>query len=175
MKILIFDTETTGLPKSKLVPLDRQPQIIELFAISYEDEKEISTFDAMFNPGKPLDKKITQITGISDEMLTDKPAFSERAEEIKALIEDHELVVAHNLSFDMAMVNFEINRCNKAVAWPRPLCTVEATIHIKGHRLNLNALHNHLFGEDFTGAHRAETDVRALARCFFELRKTGVV
>jgi len=50
---------------------------------------------------------------------------------------------------------------------------VQETEWIKGHRLSLSALHEELFGEPFSGAHRARVDVDALTRCFNELRQRG--
>lgn len=175
MKTLLFDTETTGLVKNRLVPLARQPKIVELFGLSLEDEIESVEINQLFNPGYALDKDVTRITNITDEMLSSAPAFSEKAETIKNSIERHDEVVAHNLSFDKTMVDLEMERAGLKIKWPRLICTVEATEHLKGYRLNLNALHHFLFGEEFTGAHRAENDVRAMAKCFVELRKREIV
>lgn len=188
MSTLLFDTETSGLVKNKLVPLDNQPQIVEYYGLSLEDEGmllgeegrevnhlEIGNQQFLINPGKPLSAEITRITGIDDKMVKDAPSFVDVAELIKANIEAHDAVVAHNLSFDRDMIDIEMKRCGLTVNWPRLICTVESTIHMKGHRLSLTALHEHLFGEPFTGAHRAETDVRALARCYLELKKRSVV
>jgi DNA polymerase III epsilon subunit-like protein len=108
-------------------------------------------------------------------MLADAPKFSEKAEELKALIESHDEVIAHNATFDMTMVDNEMKRCGLTVNWPTVICTVEATEFMKGHRLKLANLHELLFGEVFLGAHRAENDVRALARCLLQLRAMGVV
>jgi DNA polymerase III epsilon subunit-like protein len=92
---------------------------------------------------------------------------------LKKFIEGHDEVVAHNLSYDKSMVDCEMKRAGLTVDWPELICTVEATEHIKGHRLNLTSLHELLMGEAFSGAHRAEADVRALANCFRALRETG--
>lgn len=176
MKTLVFDTETTDLIKNKLQPLDRQPHIIEFFGVSLDLEgNELYTYHFMFDPGFKISDEVTRITNITPEMLVGKPKFKEHAEEIKAIIEKHDEVVAHNLSYDKSMIDFEMKRAGLEVEWPDLVCTVEATEHVKGFRLNLNALHELLFGEGFTGAHRAENDVRALANCFRELRTSGSV
>jgi DNA polymerase-3 subunit alpha (Gram-positive type) len=176
MRTLVFDTETTGLVKNMLQPLDRQPHIIEFFALSLDSAgNELEAFHYLCNPKIKLEEKITEITGITSEMLKDEKPFSAIAQHILELIEVHDEVVAHNLSFDKTVVDVEMKRCGKKVKWPSLICTVEATEYMKGHRLNMNALHEMLFGVVFTGAHRAENDVRALARCFNELRKMGVV
>jgi DNA polymerase III epsilon subunit family exonuclease len=176
MRTLVFDTETTGLIKNMLPPLDRQPHIIEFFALSLDSAgNELEKFHYLFNPGVKFEEKITQITGITPDMLKNEKSFSVIAQHILELIEVHDEVVAHNLSFDKAMIDVEMKRCGKKVKWPSLICTIEATEYIKGYRLNLNALHEMLFDVEFKDAHRAENDVRALARCFNELRKMGVV
>lgn len=176
MTTFVFDTETTNLIANSMQPLEKQPFIIELFGITLDDEgNELARFHQIFDPGIKIPAKVTEITGLTDKDVAGKPKFIAHAHEIKQLIESHDEVVAHNLSYDRSMVNFEMKRSGLTVDWPALICTVEATEHIKGFRLNLNALHELLFGEGFTNAHRAENDVLALARCFNELRRTGAV
>jgi len=173
---LVFDTETTDLIKNKLAPLDRQPYVIEFFAVALDIEgNELASHHFLFDPGIPISEEVTRITGIKSEDVKGKPRFASAAEEIKKIIEKHDEVVAHNLSYDKTVIDFEMRRCGLEVEWPILTCTVEATEHLKGFRLNLNALHEHLFGEGFENAHRAETDVRALADCFRELRYSGMI
>ena len=176
MRTLVLDTETTALIKNKLQPLDRQPRIIEFFALSLDSAgEEMDTFSYLFNPGIKIDEKITEITGIKQEMLDDQKPFSSIAQHILEVIEVHDEIVAHNMSYDKAVIDFEMKRLGKKVRWPELICTVESTEYMKGHRMNLRSLHEFLFGEPFENAHRAENDVRATAKCFLELRKMGVV
>jgi len=176
MRTLVLDTETTALIKNKLQPLDRQPRIIEFFALSLDSAgDELDTFSYLFNPGIKIDEKITEITGIKQEMLDDQKPFSSIAQHILEVIEVHDEIVAHNMSYDKAVIDFEMKRLGKKVRWPELICTVESTEYMKGHRMNLRSLHEFLFGEPFENAHRAENDVRATAKCFLELRKMGVV
>lgn len=176
MRTLVLDTETTALIKNKLQPLDRQPRIIEFFALSLDSAgEELDTFSYLFNPGIKIDEKITEITGIKQEMLDDQKPFSSIAQHILEVIEVHDEIVAHNMSYDKAVIDFEMKRLGKKVRWPELICTIESTEYMKGHRMNLRSLHEFLFGEPFENAHRAENDVRATAKCFLELRKMGVV
>jgi len=176
MRTLVLDTETTALIKNKLQPLDRQPRIIEFFALSLDSAgEELDTFSYLFNPGIKIEDKITEITGIKQEMLDDQKPFSSIAQHIIEVIEVHDEIVAHNMSYDKAVIDFEMKRLGKKVRWPELICTVESTEYMKGHRMNLRSLHEFLFGEPFENAHRAENDVRATAKCFLELRKMGVV
>jgi DNA polymerase III epsilon subunit-like protein len=91
------------------------------------------------------------------------------------LIEAAPLVIAHNASFDVEMVDIEAARCGAKIVWPRCLCTVEQSSYVIGHRLTLGALHEHLLGEKFEGAHRAKVDVAALIRCVAEMVKRGML
>jgi hypothetical protein len=71
------------------------------------------------------------------------------------------------------MIDLEAKRLNRVIKWPPLVCTVEQSIHYKGHRMNLGDLHEHLLGVRFSGAHRAKEDVDALVRCCVEMRKRG--
>ena len=176
MRTLVLDTETTALIKNKLQPLDRQPRIIEFFALSIDSAgDELESFNYLFNPGMKLEAKTTEITGITDEMLANQKPFRSIAQHILELIEVHDEIVAHNMSYDKAVIDFEMKRLGKKIRWPDLICTVESTEYMKGHRMNLATLHEFLFGEPFAGAHRAENDVRATTRCFLQLREMGVV
>lgn len=179
MRHLIFDTETTNLIHNTLQPLAKQPRIIELFCLVLDDSKdwgEVETFHSYFNPGITIPAEVTKITGIDDAKVRDQPSFIDRAHAVVDLFRNADAVVAHNLSYDMNVIDFEFTRLQREFRWPqRKVCTVEATESIKGYRLNLNALHTELFGEGFESAHRAENDVRATARCYVELVKRGEI
>jgi len=176
MKHLIFDTETTGLPKGSLVQLDKQPRVIEFAGILWNDETgDEQEHCWLFNPGVPISAEATKKNNITDDMVKDAPPFATNAPAIRSLLIVADVMVAHNLFFDMHMLANEFRRASSAaVTWPKGICTVEATEHLLGHRLKLAGLHRHLFGEDFEGAHRAITDVRALLRCYKELRKRNL-
>lgn len=179
----IFDTETNGLLFSRLIPLKRQPFITELYGAMVDLDADIPLdaqdipvlweLDTLLNPGVPISQEITKITGIDDEMVKDAPSFSKFAPLLRVAIESAAAVIAHNASFDREMVDVEFEREGIVLVWPPIICTVEATVHILGHRLTLQGLHEYLFGERFKEAHRARNDTRALIRCAIELRKRG--
>ena len=124
MRTLVLDTETTALIKNKLQPLDRQPRIIEFFALSLDSAgEELDTFSYLFNPGIKIEDKITEITGIKQEMLDDQKPFSSIAQHILEVIEVHDEIVAHNMSYDKAVIDFEMKRLGKKVRWPELICT----------------------------------------------------
>lgn len=180
MKHLIFDTETTQLISNSLQPIHKQPRIIEFFGIVLDDVNnwnEVGTLGSFIDPGIPITEEITKITNIVQSDLRGAPSFKDFQPRLNMMMEASDVVVAHNLTYDRDVVDFEYKRLGSFWApWPGiGYCTVESTEHLKGYRLNLNALHTELFGEGFTGAHRAETDVRALAKCYIELHRRDVL
>lgn len=176
MKTLVYDTETTGLISNDVVNIKYQPRIIEIFALVLDENfVETNHFHFLFNPGELIEEKVTQITSITNDMLKDQPKFEDKFQWIGSLFESVDEIVAHNLAFDKRMIDLEMLRCGIRLKYPRKICTVETTEYLLGYRLSLTALHKHLFKEAFAGAHRAENDVRALAKCFIELRKRNIV
>ena len=173
MKALLVDTETTGLIDNHLIPIDKQPRIIEFYGClaDLETGEILSELELLIKPPSPLTEEITRITGITDELLADAQPFANHAARIKECLETAPCIMAHNASFDVEMIDIEFERMGQKVAWPRVICTVEQTLHLSGFRLNLAGLHTHLFGEGFPAAHRARNDVMAMFRCCCELYK----
>ena len=181
---LVFDTETTGLPGNSAMPLARQPQIIEYFGLLLDihgegDDlvaKEVDCLSLLINPGKKLPEIITKITSITDEMLSTAFPFAHQASKIEAFHARADFTIAHNLKFDRTLLDFEFRRLARPFDLSgRTICTVEVTEHIRGHRMKMGDLYEHLFGERFEGAHRAEADVRALGRIYVELMRRDMI
>lgn len=175
MRVFVFDTETTGLVRNSLVPLEQQPRVIEFFGHTVDDEtgEVLQEIEFFCDPGILLPKEITRITGITPDQLKGEKPFSHYAETVAEYGNAADCILSHNLSFDFQIINCELLRCGQAWRPKRLLCTVEQTEWMKGHRLSLSALHEELFGEAFKGAHRARVDVEALTRCYLELKKRG--
>lgn len=177
MRTLLFDTETTDLLPNSLLPVNQQPRVIEFFGhVIEEDGTVVKDLEFRCNPGIKLDPKISKITGIVDADLVNQPPFGMNTNLIQQLFGMADRVAAHNLSYDYAVMNIEFDRLDKKLIWPAiKVCTVEETEFIKGHRLKLSDLHMELFGEGFTGAHRAREDVWALTRCWLKLAEMEFV
>lgn len=174
MDIVLFDTETTGLLLPDNAPLEEQPKIIEFFGVRINDQFEIQNeVETFINPGEPLTKEITQITGIKDSDVADAPTFAEVQEQISELFSGADLAVAHNIAFDNQMLIHEFMRLDL----PRSManhdfCTVEFCKNHYGYRINLSNLYYKLYGKYFK-AHRAKNDVYALVSCFHKLIQDG--
>ena len=99
-KILIFDTETTGLEK--------HANIIQFSGVEYlitkTGLKPINMVDQYINPEFSLPAKITEITGITDEMLGTAPTENKVAGQIVNFINDVDVVLAYNAKFDLYKV-----------------------------------------------------------------------
>jgi DNA polymerase III epsilon subunit-like protein len=177
MKAFILDTETTGLIRNHTIALDKQPEIIEFYGALVDLEtgdllKEIASFIRPANFPRSDEVKKDTKTQISDEELENAPLFRDVADQIKEAIETWApIAIAHNMSYDQEMINIEFERLGKQVKWPRLLCSVEQSLHIKGHRLTLTDLYMFLFNEGFKDAHRAKADTQALIRSCVELYK----
>jgi DNA polymerase III epsilon subunit-like protein len=181
MIALVLDTETTGLVENRTIKVERLPEIIEFYGALVDLGTGIiqEELDTLIKPTIPLKDKpdfgskktITEITGITNEMLANSPTFKVYAPKLKVFLESAPNIIAHNATFDQEMLAIEFARVNVPIKWPRVICSVEQTIHLKGKRLTLSDLHAHLFGEKFADAHRAKVDVQALIRCCVELAK----
>lgn len=176
-KTLIFDTETTGLIFNRTIKDDKLPRIIEIYGclVDLNNQTILDEFETLVNPGIPIPKEITRITGLEDEHVKEAPTFKLLASWLQAFMESADEMIAHNLAYDEEVMRVEFDRLGLKVKMPPMLCTVEQTVHLKGYRLSLSKLHEHLFGEAFADAHEAKADVLALVRCCFELRKRGVI
>ena len=177
MEAIVFDTETTGLIDNHTVKLEKQPHVIEFYGartnlVTGEILEEV---DELIRPPVEISEEITKITGITNQMVADRQAFSNHAAKIFSFLQSAKVVIAHNMSFDQEMIDIEAERLGQILRWQRLVCTVEQTVHLRGHRLSLSLLHQHLFDEPFAGAHRAKVDVAALIRCSVELHKRRVI
>jgi len=97
-----FDLETTGLSAEN----DR---IIEIGAVLMKDGKELSRFQTFVDPERKLEKKIIDLTGITDEMLKDAPKIEAVLPEFLEFVGDR-VLVAHNAKFDTGFIRGECQR-----------------------------------------------------------------
>ena len=95
-----------------------------------------------------------------------------------------EILVGHNIDFDVKIVGAEFIRAGIAPVAParRKVCTMQSSTaycNLPGPRgpkwPKLQELHVRLFGENFAEAHNAAADIEATAKCFFELKRLGVI
>lgn len=118
---IVFDTETSGLNAD----IDR---VIEIAAIklSLPDFKEIERLHLYIRPAFLISEKITEITGITNGLLRAYPYEDEQFEEIYNFFgESPEVVVAHNVPFDMRFLSNMYARYDKSISPAYVLDTLE--------------------------------------------------
>ena len=160
---VVFDLETTG---AKTPPC----RITEIGAFKVENCEVTDEFHTLVNPETPIPPFITDLTGISDEMVKDAPRFSEVADEFLRFIGDS-VLVAHNSPFDLAFLNHEIGRIHEDCRVGNPdLCTVRLSRQllpdIENHKLKTVAKH---YSIALVNHHRASDDAHATAQIFINL------
>tara|TARA_R110002020_G_scaffold2343_1_gene10871 strand:+ start:10067 stop:10600 length:534 start_codon:yes stop_codon:yes gene_type:complete len=175
--MIVFDLETTGLPKAEGSDLDIQPRIIEFGAIKLDGSlKEVERLEFFCNPGHQLDPKITKITGITDDMLKGEKPFIAYYKTLCEFFLGETSIAAHNLAFDRKILKFELERLDKLTKFPWPydhVCTVEVGESVWGKKKKLGDIHEELFGTKIDGAHRSINDVEATVRIIEWYEKEG--
>lgn len=166
--IVVFDTETTGLPLHAKAPLSKQPRIIELGAVllSRETGEIVSEYNQLINPGMEVSAEITKITGITNDQLVGQPTFHDVFPFLFSFFKDADTVFCHNTTFDKRLLLMEVMRCGPLVPafpWPeREFCTVELYQKQWGRRPKLLELYEKVLGKPLNQTHRAVEDCRAL-------------
>ena len=186
-KFIIFDTETTGLPKNWNAPadqVDNWPRIIQLAYGIFDHEGHcLKQVNNLIKPdGWEIPKEKFWIdNGFTTETNAEKgiPISDALAEFLSDALQCN-FRVAHNISFDAKIIRSELIRGgNNIELKSEKICTMKSStshVGLAGNKWpKLIELHYHLFEEDFEGAHDAHADVMACARCLFELIRLGVI
>ncbi|MBB5438467.1 DNA polymerase-3 subunit alpha [Pedobacter sp. AK017] len=186
---LIFDTETTGLPRNWNAPItdtDNWPRCIQI-AWQLHDElgNMIEHQDYLVKPdGFNIPYDAERIHGISTELATEQGIeLAEVLEKFNIALSKAKFVVGQNIGFDVNIMGCELYRLGvESPMAQMPVldtCT-EITAELlklpggRGGKFklpNLTELHQYLFGEPFAEAHNATADVEATTRCFLQLIK----
>lgn len=129
---VVFDVETTGLSAI-------YDSIIELAGVKMYKGNVVEEFQEFIDPGHPLSDFTTQLTGITNEMLSGSKSAEEVLSSFAKFTEDS-ILVAHNASFDMGFLNTHYNKYG-IEAKTRPVIDTLAFSrflhpHFNSHRLN---------------------------------------
>ena len=181
---LLFDTETTGIPLHPHAKPEFQPRIIEWGGVLVDEHGEIVDelgllIDPEHIPTEKVAKLLTKegimkISGIDTDELTNHPTFTVAAEKIRPFFERADVLIAHNLPFDVTMMELDLKRCG-ITDWPWPeinVCTVQEHLPSWGRRAKLLELYEHYTGEPLAQTHRALDDAKALLTV---CRESGVL
>ncbi len=182
---LVFDTETTGLPRDWNAPLsdlDNWPRVVQVaWQLHAADGSLVEACDFLVQPdGFNIPFGAEDIHGISTELArTEGLPAAEVMAKLRDALARAEFMVGHNLKFDLNALGAEFLRLGWDESWiTKPVLDTmtpqtAALVGIPGRGgfkpAKLGELHAKLFGQAFAEAHNATADVEATARCFWEL------
>ncbi len=156
---VVFDIETTGLSKET-------ESVTEIGAVKVQEGKIIDRFSTFVNPEKPISAEITELTGITNEMVAAAPVITEALPEFLSFCGDA-VLVAHNAGFDTGFIRLNAERKCSIEVQNTVLDTLELSRtllpELKKHKLNIVCEH---LGISLEGHHRAVNDAEATAEVF---------
>ncbi len=165
---VIFDLETTGLS-------NRLDDIIEFGAVKMKDGEIIDRKQMFINPKRKLPASISSLTHIQQSDVDDAPTIEEAFDTIKNFIGDA-ILVAHNATFDVGMLNAACRKLGKEEFTNPVIDTLPAAyamMDLRSYRLGAVCRHYDV-DYDGEGAHRADYDAQVLASAFlYMLREWG--
>ena len=169
-EMVVFDIETTGLD-------NRSCGITEIGAVLIKNGEILDRFDTFVDSGIPIPPDISELTGITDEMVKGAPTPGEALRAFLDFAGDR-VLIAHNANFDTGFLRVVSQR--EGIPFPNTyLDTVALSRYVnpelKKHKLDIIAEHYKL--GDFNH-HRADDDAEMLARVYFvmcdRLREEGI-
>jgi DNA polymerase-3 subunit epsilon len=189
---LVFDTETTGIPRSHDAPasdIENWPRLIQIaWLLADAEGRELGSQAFIIRPeGFVIPDGATRVHGSDTQ--TARRLGIEVSGALDAFATDlsaAEILVDHNVRFDERVIGaefFRAGRMRNPIESKTRYCTMrEATDFCRipggprGYKWpTLDQLHRTLFGVGVEAAHNAIADVRACAACFFELKRRGVM
>ena len=139
MRQVVVDTEITGLE------VRQGHRLGEIACVEMVERRLTGRYwQTYLNPQRAMDEGASQVTGIRDEHLVDKPLFADKVDEFLAFVDGAELVI-HNASFDVGFLNAELARLGSAFGSIGDRCSVLDTLAMArerypGQRNSLDAL-----------------------------------
>ena len=198
MKIVVFDTETSGLPKTRILTpntIHMWPFIVQFSYIIFDTETNdvIKSYDAIVKvkPYNIISKDSIKFHGITQEISELKGIPIDKVlDEFVDDIEDADLIVAHNVEFDLNMIRAELMRLDYEDMELRMIniiknqnfyCTMRESIDLcKIEKVNtrgkyykfptLSELHKHLFDVEPKHLHNSFHDILCTIRCFIKMK-----
>ena len=160
------DVETTGLDATN-------DSIIEIGAITFRDADILDQFSSLVNPHKEVPPFITQLTGITQEMVDDAPSMFSLRSKLRGVIGDH-VLVGHNIGFDAAFLREErLGIGNHRV----DTVTLASILYPEAGRFGLESLARFLNLPIPTGeqTHRAFDDAELTLELFLALKEKALM
>ena len=164
---IVFDTETTGLSPEK------GDRLVEIGAVELINHLPTGkTYHQYINPERDVPEEVVAVHGLTEEFLKDYPVFADIAADFIEFVGDDGILVAHNATFDMNFINYELKKIGREeYSFDRVIDTLEiARKMFPGAKNNLDALCKR-FGVDNSSRtlHGALLDADLLAQVYLEL------
>ncbi len=162
-EFVVFDIETTGLRAGV-------DAITEIGAVKIKNREITERFQTFVNPERPISKEITELTGITDDMVKDAPVISDAIADFYAFAGDA-VLVAHNASFDTSFIKCAAsdNNLDFDFTYIDTLELARCTLSgLKNYKLDSLTRH---FKVQLVNHHRAIDDAAATGEVFLELLK----
>jgi len=168
---VVIDLETTGTKPGA-------GKITEIGAVRIEGLEQVATFETLVNPQRPIPQMVIELTGITPQMLLGAPRIEQVMPHLLDFIEGA-VVVAHNSSFDLGFLNYELARLKGRRLGDGAIDTVPlsrcAVPGLPNHKLGTVA---EALGSPVAANHRALADALATAHVFLtcvgRLQERGV-
>lgn len=157
---IVFDLETTGFS-------NKNDKITEIGAVKVENFKIVDRFSQLINPEKDISYKVQELTGITNDLIKDKPTIEEILPKFIEFIGDS-VLVAHNADFDMGFMQQKCREQNiEFKNTSVDTLTLARTLlpYMKRFRLNLIAKE---LGIPLLNHHKAVDDAEATAHIFIK-------
>jgi DNA polymerase-3 subunit epsilon len=155
---VVVDVETTG---GSPATGDR---VIEFAAVLVSGGRIVDSYSSLVNPGRPIPRMITRITGIADDEVRRAPGFDDIASRVTEVLGGR-VFVGHNAGFDWGFVRAEMERSTGRTLVGRQFCTLKVARRLLPHlrSRSLGALADY-YGVEMVTHHRALDDATATAR-----------
>jgi DNA polymerase III epsilon subunit-like protein len=178
MSVVVFDVETTGLPKKRNRPFtefDNWPHVVQMSWLVYNSDKgeieSINDYIVKLPEDVSIPEEAVKIHGITNKKMREHGEnILDVLMEFKRDISNSNVLVAHNLDFDTSIISVELLRNNlrNAIYFYRgeKYCTMHKTKKLFGRWPKLMNLHKKLFNTIPKNLHNSLIDVYVCFRCF---------
>ena len=158
---VVVDLETTGLdPYSGC-------EIIEIGITEIKNNQIVRNYSRLIKPKKSIPPLITEITGITNEMVENEEGIETVLPRFRKFLNDR-VMIAHNAKFDLKFLNYYLKKYDLPTI-DNHLCTLEMLKKYKGKNKKLETACNYynIINEN---AHRADSDTKATAELFLIIK-----
>jgi len=188
--IAAFDVEATELIDPNIDDPNYQPAIMEFGAVKLRQNPGKMTVQSdlsiLIDPERIIPDEVIKITGIRNEDIMGKPTFLTAFNHIAEFFTGVDQLISFNGStYDLPVLMYNLRRYGLQYRFPWPRYHLDLMLAasdytgMQGKTGNkppkLVELHQHLFGEGFSNAHRALDDAKATMNCYLALKERGVL